>query len=111
MAVTEAGFAYLTRVVKDLADEFCEGRLILTLEGGYSLQGLRDGVLASLGELAGEAFLPDLEKRISPLAEARFGDGRSTLVTDSLAALRRAYGILAGKSERMACRRKYASNP
>ncbi len=90
MAVTEAGFAYLTRVVKALADELCDGRLILTLEGGYSLQGLRDGVLASLGELAGEAFLPDLENRISPLAEARFG-APGNLGTESLAVLRRAY--------------------
>ena len=89
MAVTEAGFAYLTRVVKELAGELCDGRLVLTLEGGYSLQGLRDGVLASLGELAGEPFLPGLDSRTAPLAEARFGTGN--LSPESLAALRRAY--------------------
>jgi len=90
MAVTEAGFAYLTRVVKDLVNEMCDGRLVLTLEGGYSFQGLRDGVLASLGELSGEALLPGLESRISPLVEARFG-ASGNLSSDSLAAIRRAY--------------------
>lgn len=90
MAVTEAGFAYLTRVVREMAAELCGGRLLLVLEGGYSLQGLRDGVLASLGELAGQAFLPDLESRVAPLAEARFG-AAGNLSPDSLATLRRSY--------------------
>jgi acetoin utilization deacetylase AcuC-like enzyme len=90
MAVTEAGFAYLTRVVKALAGELCEGRLILALEGGYSLQGLRGGVLATLGELAGEAFMPGLESRVTPLAKARFG-ASGNLSPEALVTLRRAY--------------------
>jgi acetoin utilization deacetylase AcuC-like enzyme len=90
MAVSEAGFAYLTRVVAALAAELCEGRLVLTLEGGYSLQGLRDGVLASLGEMAGQPFLPGLESRVSPLAEARFGSPGS-LSAEMLATIRRAF--------------------
>jgi acetoin utilization deacetylase AcuC-like enzyme len=90
MAVTEAGFAYLTRVVKNLAAELCAGRLVLTLEGGYSLQGLRDGVLATLGELAGQDFLAGLEKRLAPLAEARFG-AAANLRPESLVTLRQAY--------------------
>jgi len=58
MAVTTAGFAYMARVMVDLATELCEGRLVLALEGGYNLQGLTDGVLASLHEMAGEGGLP-----------------------------------------------------
>lgn len=57
MGVTVDGFAYLTKVMLDLADELCNGRLLLTLEGGYNLQGLRDGVLASLREMTGAAHL------------------------------------------------------
>jgi len=77
MAVTTAGFAYMTRVMVDLAAELCEGRLVLALEGGYNLQGLADGVLASLHEMTGEGGLPtaaftDLaqKKRVLPALDA-----------------------------------------
>ena len=90
MAVTEVGFAYLTRVVKNLAAELCEGRLLLTLEGGYNLTGLRDGVLASLGELAGIPESAETAGKIAALAEAGFGRPGG-LAADSLATLRRAY--------------------
>jgi acetoin utilization deacetylase AcuC-like enzyme len=54
MEVTAQGFAYLTRVLVRLAEEVCQGRLLITLEGGYNLQGQRDGILAVLGELYGQ---------------------------------------------------------
>lgn len=57
MAVTATGFAGMTRILADLATELCGGRLVLVLEGGYNLQGLADGVLASLHEMAGEGGL------------------------------------------------------
>ncbi|HSH13124.1 MAG TPA: histone deacetylase [Desulfurivibrionaceae bacterium] len=90
MAVSAVGFAYLTRVVKNLAAELCDGRLLLTLEGGYNLTGLRDGVLASLGELAGVAESAETAGKIGALAEAGFGRPGG-LAADSLATLRRAY--------------------
>ena len=52
MNVTADGFAYMTRKLRALADEVCDGRLLVTLEGGYNLTGLRDGALAVLFELA-----------------------------------------------------------
>ena len=58
MAVTEQGFAYMTKVLVDLASEVCGGRLLVALEGGYNLQGLRDGVLAVLAELTGDPGCP-----------------------------------------------------
>jgi acetoin utilization deacetylase AcuC-like enzyme len=58
MAVTEQGFACMARQLVDLAGEICEGRLLVALEGGYNLQGLRDGVLAVLGELSGNQECP-----------------------------------------------------
>ena len=51
MRVTPDGFAYMTRVMKALASEICGGRLLVTLEGGYNLTGMRDGALAVLAEL------------------------------------------------------------
>ncbi|MGV1100807.1 histone deacetylase family protein [Thiovibrio sp. JS02] len=57
MAVTVNGFAYMSRVLVELAEELCHGRLVMVLEGGYNLQGLREGVLATLKEMAGESAL------------------------------------------------------
>ena len=48
MGVTDTGFAYFTTVLKKLASELCRGRIMLALEGGYNLDGLKDGVLGSL---------------------------------------------------------------
>jgi len=59
MHVTVDGFAYMTRLLRELADELCGGRLLLTLEGGYHLTGQRDGVLAVLAELVGRRFLQE----------------------------------------------------
>jgi acetoin utilization deacetylase AcuC-like enzyme len=40
MEVTEAGFGTMTEIVKGLADECCQGRLVSVLEGGYDLEAL-----------------------------------------------------------------------
>jgi acetoin utilization deacetylase AcuC-like enzyme len=44
--VTPQGFAEMTRVVVDLANELCQGRIVSVLEGGYRLDGLSESVLA-----------------------------------------------------------------
>ncbi|GAN01751.1 hypothetical protein MAM1_0011c01186 [Mucor ambiguus] len=54
-SVTPRGYALLTKMVKDLAEDLCEGRLVLTLEGGYELQPLANSCAASVAQL----FLPD----------------------------------------------------
>lgn len=54
MKVTPEGFACMTRVLLSLADECCDGRLVLVLEGGYNVQGLAKSVRAVLQELLGE---------------------------------------------------------
>ena len=46
MQVTAEGFGALAGLVKDIADRTCSGKVLLTLEGGYNPQGLRDGVRA-----------------------------------------------------------------
>ena len=52
MDVTPKGFAGLTRSIMDIADQCCGGKVVITLEGGYDLGGLRDSVKAVLRELA-----------------------------------------------------------
>ncbi len=59
MNVTANGFAYQTKKVLELAEEVCGGRMLMTLEGGYDLQGLANGVLVSLVELLGRTTLKD----------------------------------------------------
>ncbi len=56
MEVTAEGFAYLTRSMVQLAEEVCDGKLMLTLEGGYDFTGQRDGALAVLSELSGRSL-------------------------------------------------------
>jgi acetoin utilization deacetylase AcuC-like enzyme len=48
MKVTAEGFAGLTRVCREIAEQTCRGRLVSVLEGGYNLDGLADCVEAHL---------------------------------------------------------------
>lgn len=59
MRVSAAGFSGLTAAVMDLARASAQGRLLLTLEGGYNLGGLEVGVRNVLLTLSGqERLLP-----------------------------------------------------
>jgi acetoin utilization deacetylase AcuC-like enzyme len=53
MSVTSEGFRTLTRRAMELADELCGGRLVVALEGGYSIAELPFCNLAIAEELAG----------------------------------------------------------
>jgi acetoin utilization deacetylase AcuC-like enzyme len=57
MDVTPEGFATLASLIRALAHSFCQGKVVVTLEGGYHLKGLRDSVKATLKELAGDSIL------------------------------------------------------
>jgi acetoin utilization deacetylase AcuC-like enzyme len=48
----EADFAWVTQEITALADEFSQGRIVSTLEGGYDLKALADSTLAHLEVLA-----------------------------------------------------------
>ncbi len=52
MRVTTEGFAELTKIVKQIADQHCHGRLVSVLEGGYDLEGLATSVEAHVRTLA-----------------------------------------------------------
>jgi len=54
MNVTPNGFAGLAGSIMDIADECCDGKVIITLEGGYHIQGQSDSVKAVLKELSGK---------------------------------------------------------
>jgi len=57
MEVTEKGFARMTQILMEIADTTAQGKLAITLEGGYDVSGQSRSVKAVLKELA----------RVSPL--------------------------------------------
>jgi acetoin utilization deacetylase AcuC-like enzyme len=54
MRVSTLGFVEQIQTLADLAEELCEGRLALCLEGGYDLPALSSSVVAAVAALAGE---------------------------------------------------------
>ena len=59
LLMTDRGFFDLTQRLVDLANDLCEGKLVLTLEGGYGLDGLAYGVVASCAALLGDRVFDD----------------------------------------------------
>ncbi len=53
MAVTAGGFGRMASIVSSIADRCCEGRLAITLEGGYDLHALSHSVVGVLEVMAG----------------------------------------------------------
>jgi acetoin utilization deacetylase AcuC-like enzyme len=56
MEVTGDGFGNLASIVRKIADAMCGGKVLLTLEGGYNPDGLREGVRSVLQALTGPAW-------------------------------------------------------
>ncbi len=65
MVLSERGFAAMCTAFQALARDVCGGRMVLLLEGGYSLEGLSRSVHACIQVLAGqreEHFVPGLAR-------------------------------------------------
>jgi len=61
MKVTPQGFANLTRVIMDIAEQCCSERFIAVLEGGYHVTGLAKSVKKVLLEMRGETMVTDTQ--------------------------------------------------
>jgi acetoin utilization deacetylase AcuC-like enzyme len=83
--LSAAGYGEITRALVGLAGELCEGRIVLSLEGGYSLAALGACVVAALDALLGRPARPD------PLGPAR---GRETDIRSIITALQRSHPLL-----------------
>jgi acetoin utilization deacetylase AcuC-like enzyme len=59
MEVSTAGFADMVRYIKNLADELCDGKIVITLEGGYNLKALATSVKATFDVLLGRSDIED----------------------------------------------------
>ena len=49
--LVDEDFVELTKIMRQVADDYAEGRLVSVLEGGYDLDGLGKGVAAHVGAL------------------------------------------------------------
>lgn len=58
MDVTPQGFYAMTRIIRQLADNVCGGRLLFVLEGGYHVQGIAESVRQTLLALSDSCGLP-----------------------------------------------------
>lgn len=79
-----SGFVRMTRALVVLADELCNRRLVLTLEGGYNLQALAASVAATCAALMGDPEIKD------PLGPARQAEASVDSVINSV---KRAHGL------------------
>jgi acetoin utilization deacetylase AcuC-like enzyme len=77
MDVTAEGFAQIAGHLRRVADDVCGGRLVMALEGGYSVAGLRDGVMACLAAMSSKRKLPRVE---GPLSDLFLGDAAKSLM-------------------------------
>jgi acetoin utilization deacetylase AcuC-like enzyme len=68
-----AGYGALTRTLVQIAQEFCAGRIVVALEGGYNLPALAHGVAATFHALLGDTDIPD-PLGASPFKERAIGD-------------------------------------
>ncbi|MBI2267081.1 MAG: histone deacetylase [Armatimonadetes bacterium] len=87
LAVTELGFGFIASAVKKLASDYCNGRLVGSLEGGYHLGCLPNTFLSVVrewwAELSGEEVeltikKPLLDRGVSIVTE-RIGQTRKLL--------------------------------
>ncbi len=69
MTLTEEAYAAMCTALMDLSERMCGGRLVLVLEGGYSLEGLSSSVRACVEVLTG-ARRADFPEGPSPQALA-----------------------------------------
>jgi len=66
MQASTTGFAQMVKIIKGLADELCNGRLVFSLEGGYNLTALATSVKATFDILLGKPNIED------PLGQAPY---------------------------------------
>lgn len=69
MCISDDGFAALCGAVNAVAQKHCEGRLVLTLEGGYDVDALARSVRACVQVMAG-ATPPPLQGPVSRAARS-----------------------------------------
>jgi acetoin utilization deacetylase AcuC-like enzyme len=71
MRVTVTGFVQMAIVLRELAAELCQGRLVFTLEGGYNLRVVASSVRAMFDMLLGSSEIEDPLGKASTASKPR----------------------------------------
>jgi acetoin utilization deacetylase AcuC-like enzyme len=58
LGISSAGFSALSLRLVELAQEYCSGKIVFVLEGGYDPMNLANGVSAAFAAMLGETFVP-----------------------------------------------------
>lgn len=72
MRVSVKGFAQMAMILKELAAELCQGRLVFTLEGGYNLRVVASSIKAVFDVLLGN---PEIDDPLGKASMARKPEG------------------------------------
>ncbi len=56
--VSTEGFAFMARALRYFAEQYCDGRLLFVLEGGYNVNALAESVMATLDVLTAPQVNP-----------------------------------------------------
>jgi acetoin utilization deacetylase AcuC-like enzyme len=75
LGLSSAGFHQISRRLVELADEYCSGRIVFVLEGGYEPANVANGALAVFAALEHKSFVdpqdvppdsePDVDERLA----------------------------------------------
>ncbi|MBL8027924.1 MAG: histone deacetylase [Fibrobacteres bacterium] len=57
--ISDKGYFELTRLAMQMADKYCNGRIVSALEGGYNPIGVSRGAVAHIAALMNEPAIPD----------------------------------------------------
>ena len=85
MQLSVQGFADIVKIIKDLADELCGGRLVLTLEGGYNLEAISYSAKATFDVLLGNPVE-------DPLGAPKYG-GRAPAIDQLLERIKKTHQL------------------
>jgi acetoin utilization deacetylase AcuC-like enzyme len=85
MRVTPEGFAAMARVLLNIADKCCAGRVVAVLEGGYHIMGLVRSVKATLEEMFDDTHWTD--KRMDVM-EQEADDENKPVIKSVIAGMR-----------------------
>ena len=72
MEISDQGFGALSRIVGDLAKEFCPGRVVLTLEGGYCPEAQARSLIQCMEALNGNDAAEELRIKAKGVQASRF---------------------------------------
>src|SRR5438067_473013 len=81
MNLSTAGFAQITKIIIDLAQTFCNGRLVMVQEGGYNLDVMGSAVATCINLLLGDDAAVD-SLGAGPDAEKEFHLNAEVLVAE-----------------------------